>query len=126
MTHDRANPSGEITLLTILSSVSGGREDGGALGGERRNGPESDLEITDAAWDEARREQASRVYVSFITSRSLQAIAELFSLDDNRRTTGIPTSYIHDWIERQFCEAQGGRSLAGQSLGLLELRRPLE
>jgi hypothetical protein len=42
--------------------VTGGRVDRD----ERRKGSESDLEITDAAWDEARREQASRVYKNFM------------------------------------------------------------
>lgn len=56
--------------------MSGGRKDGDALGGERRNGSESDLEITDAAWDEARREQASRAYINFIMSRSPQAMLQ--------------------------------------------------
>lgn len=56
MTHDRANPSGAITLLTILSSVTGGTVDGG----ERRRSSRSDLEVRDAAWDKARSGEASR------------------------------------------------------------------
>lgn len=53
MTHDRANPSGAITLLTILSSVTGGRVNGGVLGGVSR---ESGAKATDSVLDGARRE----------------------------------------------------------------------
>jgi hypothetical protein len=49
----------------IASSVTGGRVDGN----ERRKGSGSDLDMTDAAWDETKREQASRVYSDFIMNK---------------------------------------------------------
>lgn len=59
---DRLKPSGAITLLTIVSSATGPIVDGGALGGERCKSSELDLEITDTACDEARRQAAKTVW----------------------------------------------------------------
>lgn len=61
ITHDRLKPSGAITLLTIVSSATEPMVDGGALGGERCKISELILEVTDAAYDEARRQPARTV-----------------------------------------------------------------